>query len=178
MVRDLGDLSPRPGLQIVHGDVLDKRIVAEVIAGTDAVVSALGGAGIKDPGEAQSQGMRNIVGAMAQHGVARVLGVAGAGILDSTKGGLRHDQKEFAKMFRAVSDRHQEAWEAMKESGLDWTMLACPDIVPGERTGKYRTLENLLPEKAKKISVEDVADCLLRELMERRHIRKRVGVAY
>jgi putative NADH-flavin reductase len=178
MVRDLGTLSPRPGLQIVQGDVLDRRTVAAVIAGTDAVVSTLGGEGIKDPGEAQSQGMRNIVGAMAQHGVARVLGVAGAGILDSTKGGLRHDQKEFAKMFRAVSDRHQEAWEAMKESGLDWTMLACPDIVPGERTGKYRTLENLLPEKAKKISVEDVADCLLRELMERRHIRKRVGVAY
>ena len=178
LVRDLGTLSPRPGLQIVQGDVLDRRTVAAVIAGTDAVVSTIGGAGIKDPGEAPSQGMRNIVDAMAQNGVARVLGVAGGGILDSKKGGLRHDQKDFAPMFKAVSDRHQAAWEAMQESGLDWTMLACPDIVPGQRTGKYRTLENFLPEKATKISVEDVADLLLRELSERKHLRKRLGVGY
>ncbi len=178
LVRDLGSITPRPGMQIIQGDVLDSSTVAEVLEGTDAVVSALGGAGITDPGEAQSQGMRNIVRAMAHAGVSRVLGVAGAGILDSKKGGLRHDQKDFAKQYKAVSDRHQAAWTAMQESGLEWTMLACPDIVPGQRTGKYRTLENFLPEKATKISVEDVADCLLRELMERRFVRKRVGVGY
>jgi putative NADH-flavin reductase len=178
LVRDPHRLAPRPGLEIVTGDVLDRRVVEGVIAGADAVVSTLGGAGIEDPGEAQSQGMRNIVGAMSHLGVQRVLGVAGGGILDSPKGGLRHDQPGFPAMFKKVSDRHQAAWEAMRDSGLEWTMLAMPDIVPGERTGVYRTLENRLPEKALKISVEDVADLLLRELVQRRHLRARLGAGY
>ena len=92
LVRNSSKLAPRAGLEDVQGDILDAAAVARVIAGADAVVSGLGGAGIDDPGEAQSQGMRNIVAGMQQHGVRRVLGVAGGGILNSTDGGLRHDQ--------------------------------------------------------------------------------------
>ncbi len=178
LVRDANKLAPRPGLEIVQGDVLDAATVARVIAGADAVVSGLGGAGVADPGEAQSQGMRNIVAGMRQHGVRRVLGVAGGGILDSVNGGLRHDQPGFPAVFRKVSDRHKEAWHAMRDSGLDWTMVATGDIVPGERTGVYRTLEDFLPDGARRISVEDVADLLLRALRDGTHQQKRVGAGY
>lgn len=178
LVRDAGKLAPRPGLEVVQGDVLDAPTVAAVIAGTDAVVSGLGGAGISDPGEAQSQGMRNIVAGMARHGVRRVLGVAGGGILDAVEGGLRHDQPSFPAVFKLVSERHKQAWHAMRDSGLDWTMVATGDIVPGERTGVYRTLEDLLPEGGRRISVEDVADFLLRTLRDGTHLRKRVGAGY
>ncbi len=178
LVRDPAKLAPRPGLDVRKGDVLDATNVARVIGGADAVVSALGGAGVDDPGDAQSQGMRNIVNAMRKQGIKRVLGVAGGGILDSPAGGLRHDQPTFPAVFKEVSDRHQQAWEAMRDSHLDWTMVATGDIVPGERTGVYRTLEDLLPEGARRISVEDVADFLLREITERKHLRKRVGAGY
>lgn len=178
LVRDATKLAPRAGLEIVQGDVLEAATVARVIAGTDAVVSGLGGAGVADPGEAQSQGMRNIVAGMRLHGVRRVLGVAGGGILDSVNGGLRHDQPGFPAVFRKVSDRHKEAWHAMRDSGLDWTMIATGDIVPGERTGVYRTLEDFLPDGARRISVEDVADFLLRALRDGMHLRKRVGAGY
>ena len=178
LVRDAGKLAPRHGLEVVPGDVLDAPTVAAVIAGTDAVVSGLGGAGVADPGEAQSQGMRNIIAGMARHGVRRVLGVAGGGILDSVEGGLRHDQPSFPAVFKLVSERHKQAWHAMRDSGLDWTMIATGDIVPGERTGVYRTLEDLLPEGGRRISVEDVADFLLRSLRDGTHLRKRVGAGY
>lgn len=178
LVRDANRLAARPGLEIVQGDVLDAATVARVIAGVDAVLSGLGGAGVADPGEAQSQGMRNIVAGMRQHGVRRVLGVAGGGILDSVNGGLRHDQPGFPAVFRNVSDRHKEAWHAMRDSGLDWTMVATGDIVPGERTGVYRTLEDFLPDGARRISVEDVADLLLRALRDGTHQQKRVGAGY
>lgn len=178
LARDPSKLTPRPGLDIVQGDVLDRTAVEKTVAGVDAVVSTLGGAGIEDPGEAQSQGMRNIVAAMARHGVKRVLGVAGAGILDLKKGGLRHDLPGFPAIFLKVSKRHQEAWEAMRDSRLKWTMVAAPDIVAGKRTRTYRTIEDFLPEKTASISVEDVADFLLRELTECQHLQKRVGIGY
>ena len=178
LARDASKLAPRPGLEVVQGDVLDPATVASVISGADAVVSGLGGAGVEDPGEAQSQGMRNIVAGMQQHGVRRVLGVAGGGILNSTEGGLRHDQPTFPAVFKKVSSRHKEAWHAMRDSNLDWTMIATGDIVPGERTGVYRTLEEYLPEGGRRISVEDVADFLLRALRDGLHIQKRVGAGY
>jgi putative NADH-flavin reductase len=178
LVRDPAKLSARPGLEVLQGDVLDADGVARTIAGTDAVLSGLGGAGLGDPGEAQSRGMRNIVAAMTQHGVTRVLGVAGGGILDSEHGGLRHDQPTFPAIFRKVSERHQEAWLAMKDSDLEWTMVCTPDIVPGERTGIYRCLDERLPEGTASISVEDVADFLLGEMTAKRHVRRRVGLGY
>ena len=178
LVRDPNKLAPRDGLEIIQGDVLDAAAVARTVAGTDAVLSGLGGAGVQEPGEAQSQGMRNIVAAMQRHGVRRVLGVAGGGILDSPNGGLRHDQPTFPAIFKGVSARHKEAWIAMRDSGLDWTMIATGDIVPGERTGVYRTLEDFLPEKGNRISVEDVADFLVTELTARKHVQRRVGAGY
>lgn len=178
LVRDPSKLAPRPGLEIIAGDVLNTADVARTVSGSDAVVSGLGGAGVDNPGEAQSQGMRNIVAAMQQHGVRRVLGVAGGGILNSVNGGLRHDQPTFPAVFKQVSARHKEAWHAMRDSGLDWTMVATGDIVPGERTGVYRTLEEFLPEGGRTISVEDVADFLLMALREKKHFQKRVGAGY
>lgn len=178
LVRDPAKLTPRNGLDVIAGDVLNPADVERCIAGADAVVSGLGGAGVDNPGDAQSQGMRNIVAAMEKLGVKRVLGVAGGGILDSANGGLRHDQPTFPAVFKKVSNKHKEAWHAMRDSSLDWTMIATGDIVPGERTGVYRTLEDQLPEGGRRISVEDVADFLLRSLRERLHVKKRVGAGY
>jgi putative NADH-flavin reductase len=178
LVRDPAKLTPRAGLEVIAGDVLAPADVERTIAGADAVVSGLGGAGVDNPGDAQSQGMRNIVTAMQKLGVRRVLGVAGGGILNSVDGGLRHDQPSFPAIFKQVSAKHKEAWHAMRDSGLDWTMVATGDIVPGERTGVYRTLEDYLPEGGRRISVEDVADFLLMALREGKHLQKRVGAGY
>lgn len=178
LVRDPSKLAARAGLDVIAGDVLNPADVERTIAGADAVVSGLGGAGVDNPGDAQSQGMRNIVAAMERLGVRRVLGVAGGGILDSVNGGLRHDQPTFPAVFRKVSLKHKEAWQAMQASDLDWTMVATGDIVPGERTGVYRTLEDFLPEGGRKISVEDVADFLIRSLRDGTHLKQRVGAGY
>lgn len=178
LVRDPAKLAARDGLEIVQGDVLNPADVEKTLSGCEVVVSGLGGAGVDDPGDAQSQGMRNIVAAMRAQGVRRVLGVAGGGILDSPNGGLRHDQPSFPAVFKKVSAKHKEAWHAMRDGDVDYTMIATGDIVPGERTGVYRTQEDFLPDGARKISVEDVADFLLKALTQNLHVRKRVGAGY
>lgn len=178
LVREASSLPPQAGLVIVPGDVLDPAAVARTLTGADAVLSTLGGAGLADPGAAQSQGMRNILAAMRTIGIRRIVAVANRGVLDSAKGGLVVEQPDFPELFRPVTMKHAEAWVAMRDSGLDGTMVALPDIVPGERTGSYRTREDKLPANAERISVEDVADLMLRTLDDGSHVGKRVGAAY
>lgn len=178
LARDPKKLAPRTGLEVITGDVLDPSAVARTVSGADAVLSTLGGAGLADPGEAQSQGMRNILAAMKDAGIRRIIAVCNRGAMDSSKGGFVAEQPEFGETYRAVSMRHVEAWKAMRGSGLDATMLVFSDIVPGERTGTYRTQEEKMPPKSERISVEDAADLMLRVLGDGSHAGKRLGAAY
>jgi putative NADH-flavin reductase len=111
-----------------------------------------------------------------------VLLVAGGGILDAGPGaavpGLRQDQPGFPEVFRRVSAEHRRAWEVVRDTPLAWTAVCTGDIVPGERTGAYRHLPDVMPEGGRRISVEDLADFLLAELRDGRYVRRRVGLAY
>lgn len=178
LVRNAARLIPRSGLTIVIGDVLDPASVANTVRGADAVISTLGNAGLQAPGTAISEGMRNIAQAMVDAGVLRVLSVAGGGILDSPNGGLRQEQSTFPAIFQLTSAQHRGGWQALRNTTLEWTIACTGDIVPGERTGAYRVLDDFLPENGRRISVEDVADFLLGELVARAHLRRRVGLGY
>ena len=178
LARDPAKLTPSQGLTVVTGDVLDPVAVALTVRGADAVISTLGNAGLHAPGTAVSEGMRNIAQAMQDAGVARVLSVAGGGILDSPNGGLRQEQPSFPAIFRLTSAQHRGGWQALRETNLEWTIACTGDIVPGERTRAYRVLDDFLPEGGRRISVEDVADFLLGELSARAHLRRRVGLGY
>ena len=60
-----------PHLTIVTGDVLDYASVAAVMKDQDAVVSALGHRRLLVPSRVQSDGTRNVLRAMEEHGVQR-----------------------------------------------------------------------------------------------------------
>lgn len=173
----LADLA-HPRLTVVAGDATNPAAVARLLDGVGAVVSALGGGTMAEPGITRSAGVRTVADALVAHGTpeARVLVVAGGGILDAPGGGLRQDQPGFPAVFRAVSGEHRRAWEAVRDTGLAWTMVCTGDIVPGERTGRYRHLPDVMPEGGRRISVEDLADFLLAELEAGRYVRRRVGL--
>jgi hypothetical protein len=54
----------------------------------------------------------------------------------------------------------------------------CPDLVDGMLTQSYRAIPNLLPEGGDMISVEDVADFMVRQVANGGFVRQRVGLAY
>jgi putative NADH-flavin reductase len=145
------------------------------------VARAIGGADTTaDPGGTRSQGVRHAAAALASRGTpdARLVVVAGGGILDAPGGGLRQEQPAFPSVFRLVSAEHRRAWEAVRETPLAWTMVCTGDIVPGERTGCYRVLAEMMPEGGRRISIEDLADFILAELGPGAFVGRRVGLAY
>jgi putative NADH-flavin reductase len=179
-VRDPARLSLRDArLQLAVGDVLDPVPVADAVAGSDAVISTLGGAGLADPGHTLSLGMQHVVRAMDERGVARVLAVAGSGVLDAAEGGgLRGEAPGFPEIFRAINAEHMGTWRALRESGLRWTLVCCPDLVDGEHTGRFRREPDRLPRGGQRISVEDTAAFLLEQVESAEYVGKRVGIAY
>ena len=64
LVRDRAKLTAGSGLTAVQGDITDSKAIASTIEGAEVVLSALGGAGLANPGTILSGGMRNIVAGM------------------------------------------------------------------------------------------------------------------
>lgn len=175
----LADLA-HPRLTVVGGDARDADAVAAAVGDAEAVCSALGGGTTANPGTTRADGVRHAAAALVARGTpdARLVIVAGGGILDADGGGLRQERPTFPAVFRAVSAEHRRAWEAVRDGPLAWTCVCTGDIVPGERTGVWRALADRMPEGGRRISVEDLAAFMLAELDARRYVRRRVGLAY
>ncbi|WP_261560577.1 NAD(P)-dependent oxidoreductase [Frankia tisae] len=81
LARDPRGLPAHERLRPVAGDVRDADVVKQVIAGSDAVLSALGQR--RWGSTVCTDGMRTILPAMQAHGVARLIAFSGYGVADS-----------------------------------------------------------------------------------------------
>jgi putative NADH-flavin reductase len=171
----LSDLDKRIGISV--GDVFDVDAVRNAVSGHDAVIIALGN-GRK--GVVREIGTRNIIDAMKETGVSRLIcqSTLGAGDSENT---LSFFWKYimFGFFLRAAFEDHQKQEELVRKSGLDWTIVRPAAFTNGERTGNYKhgTLE---PKDniTLKISLADVADFLLKQLGSTRYLKKAAGVSY
>jgi uncharacterized protein len=180
LVRDPGRVPTRHDgrLHVTQGDALDERAVDEVVRGADAIISALAAPSLEAPGDFLFQAMTRVVAAARARGVRRVLAVANSGVLDARAGELRMDAPGFLPLYRPMAEAHAGTWRALRESGLDWTLVCPPDLVPGERTERFRAEADRLPAGGRSISVEDTAAFLLEQIARPEYVRRRVGIAY
>jgi uncharacterized protein len=169
----------RDGVDVVAGDLLgdDGEAVAETISGCDAVLAAIGSAGLGAPGDAIGTGTAHIARACVAFSVRRVVTLGGGGILDAPEGGLRRDRVGYPAVFVPVSGQHLTAWQALEAAGLDYTVVCTPDLTDEPASGTYRVVERMMPEGGKRVSRADVAAVMLDALERGRWIRERIGVA-
>jgi putative NADH-flavin reductase len=178
--------SPDPRAPLVRGDATDARSIANVVAGADAVVSAISprpnARGLAAPRLADN--VHAIIRGLRDAKVKRVLYVGGAGSLEVAPGEMLMDQPGFPDAYKGEAKEGLEAlqiWRA-EGDGLDWTYLSpAAEIAPGTRTGTYRTTDDRFLANAQghsRISFEDYAVAALDELETPRHVGKRFGVAY
>src|SRR5918998_1526024 len=80
LVRDTSKLTIQrhEGLKVVQGDVLDPKDVEKAVVGTRAVLSALGHTKTSSK-DVLTEGTKNIVAAMNEHGVRRLVSLTGGG---------------------------------------------------------------------------------------------------
>ena len=176
LVRSLDALQPQQGLTTVQGDVRDGETVERIIDGADAVISALG----TDSTTTLTEATATIIPGMKTHGVSRIVTIGTAGILNSRTepGKFRYRSNESRRTQTFAAEEHQRAYEMLRDSGLDWTVV-CPTYLPeGEAVGGYRTQRDYLPEDGRKISTGDTAAFAYEELLSNSNVGYRVGISY
>lgn len=164
-------------LRFISGNVCNKPDVRTAVTNHDAVIVALG-AGRK--GSIRSEGTRNVIQAMEQSGVNRLvcLSTLGAG---ESRDNLNFFWKYimFGFFLRKAYTDHQMQEEYVRNSSLTWTIVRPGAFTDGEQTGKYKHGFSSSEKHLRlKISRADVADFILKQLADDHYHYKSPAISY
>jgi len=162
------------GLTVITGDIHDVASVERSIQGQDAVICTLGARDLKKT-MIRTEGTVNIIDAMNKNKVMRLIVVSAMGVGESWNSLSMFNKFLFAVLMKSTRQDHEAQEAAVKESGLDWTIIRPSGLVNAPRTGLYSVGENI-PAKTSQISREDVADLILNDLEKRALVHKAVTI--
>ncbi|MGG9962449.1 NAD(P)-dependent oxidoreductase [Ferruginibacter sp. SUN106] len=164
-------------LELIKGALFDEGEVQDAIKGCDAVLSALGG-GFDGNDKTRTLGIKNIIAQMKKNGVQRIVAIGGMGVLNADEDTLILDTENYPKEMIPVGKEHQQAYQYLKESGVDFTFVCPPAIKDHEATGAFTTNADYLPEPNNNIiNSGDLALFMLNELEKNEYVKKRVGIS-
>jgi len=176
-VRDPAKLNlENDNLTLVTGDVFDESSVTEAIKGQDAAVCALGAGSDLKKTTVRTDGTVNIIAGMKENNVKRLVVVTAMGVGESWDALSGFNKLFFATLLKSSRNDHEAQEAAVKESGLDWTIIRPSGLVDEPRTGVYDFGENI-PAKTSKIARADVADLILKELEGNTNIGKALTIS-
>ncbi len=169
-----------PNLQITKGNVLNFSDVENATIGQDAVLSALGHKRFIIKTSILSSGTKNIIKAMENHQVSRLINITALGINDSKfKMGLYYTLFviPFILFFYFRDKSKQE--RLIQNSKLDWTIIRPGQLYNGKKRGRYQhgpKVGHYILTKI--ISRADVAHFMLTQLDDSSYLRKTPGITY
>ena len=160
-------------LRIVKGDILDADSVSRAMGGQNAVCCSIG---VKVPWiiiTVFSEGTKNLLWAMQQNGVKRLICVTGIGAGDSRgHGGFFYDCIFYPLIAWPIYADKNRQESLIRASDLEWTIVRPGFLTNGPMTKSYRALTNLTGVTAGRISRADVAHFMLMELQSNQYMKQ------
>ena len=167
-----------PNLTIVEGGLSDHHAITHALNGVNAVISVLGNTTRKalfKPNNVISQNLPNIISAMQQGKVERLLFVTSFGV----NGKIFWPEKLLLRtLFRNLFADLPVQEKLIKDSGLDWTIVRPARLTNGPKTGECRSGEYIYIHPFTSISRVDVADFLLKEAASPEYQRKVITISH
>jgi putative NADH-flavin reductase len=166
-------------LKVVAGDVYEAADLADAIAGHDAVLSVLGVPYSWKPVTVYSQGVDNIMKAMRQGSVRRL-------ICTSSGGTNPHWDRNEGIIFGLIIKRTigrttyadgRRMEDLVMRSELDWTIVRPARLRDRPTVSKYRLEEAFFIPGMLETARVDLADFILKEAVSPRYIHKAVAIA-
>ena len=165
-------------LEKIQGDAQQLEAVEGAIEGVDAAICTLG-APPSNKNKPRTHGTRNLVRAMKNQGIKRIICVSSIGVAES-----RVMLPFFIRyivmgiMLKSSMDDHATQEIAVRNSDLDWTIVRPGQLTDDPLTGNYKygflysdKTVNLNP-----IARADVADFILKQLEEDLYVHQAVGI--
>lgn len=157
--------SEYPDVQIVSGSINDQAAVGKAILGSDAVISTLGSWGTPSK-DIVSVGAENIIMAMQQQGLQRLITVSGANAFYSPDKPTLLDKLTHAFlgiMAGKILVDGEKHLALLEKSGLDWTCVRSPVMTNSKKstyrlTSKISSLIATIPRAAVVQAVIDQLD--------------------
>lgn len=165
-------------LEAIKGYVFSEPDVFKAVKGAGAVLSALGG-GIQGEDKTRSLGIKNIIAQMNKAGVSRIIALGGMGVLSDEKYVYKVLNPKYPEKYKAVGLEHLQAFENLKDSDLDWTFIASPDITDKDATGLYTTEEGYMPDDedaANSVTAGNLALFMVTEIAADEYVKKLAGI--
>ena len=174
IVRHPENVPALPGVTAKQGDARDGDALKALIAGHDAVISAVQFVPIVS---------EDLIATVRESDVPRFLVMGGAAGLETAPGVKLIDSPHFPPEYVAEASKAIAFLKLLKqEPVLDWTFVSPAALIEhGERTTKFRVGGDQLLTDAdgnSRITFEDYAIALVDELEGHAHPRQRISVAY
>ncbi|WFU13356.1 SDR family oxidoreductase (plasmid) [Rhizobium sp. CB3090] len=180
--RDTAKLSDYASkIAIVTGDLKDREAIRRNIAGSDAVISALGPNGAKTQ-EALPvmNGLRNVISAMDELGVRRLVQVSTSSHRDP-QDSFDLKAKAMGMLIKLIArgayDDIKAIGALISGSGLDWTLVRLPFLKDGPANGGPAVGFYGKAKLGMKLSRGNLAKFLFDQVSSREFVRAAPGIA-
>jgi putative NADH-flavin reductase len=169
-----------PDLTVARADAYDRAAVADVVDGSDAVLSTLGVPYSRQPITVYSTGVANIVAAMGDHGVKRLVVVSSSATephIHADGGFLLNRVLQpliVATIGKTMYADMLRMEQLVRETDLDWTVLRPSGLFDYPEPTAYRLDEAQAPGVY--TARVDLAASMLDQLTDDRFVRKVAAV--
>ena len=166
-------------LTVIQGELSDAALIETAVKGTDAVLSALGPRG-GSKNKPLTQGMQNIIAAMKNQGVRRLIMTSTLSAKDSK------DKPDFRTkaMVNLVKTTMHAAYEdivsvaeTVRASDLDWTIVRLAILNNKPKSGKVKVGYVGSGEVGTQISRADIADFMLKQIDDTKYLREAPAIS-
>ncbi|WP_136808613.1 NAD(P)-dependent oxidoreductase [Desulfosediminicola flagellatus] len=168
LVRNPSKIAKRhPNLTILRGDICDGASVNSAVHGQDVVCMTIGVPITFKPVTVFSKGAIEVIKAMEEHHVRRLICVTGIGAGNSKgHGGFLYDKIFNPLLLKTIYADKGIQEQYIMESGLDWVIVRPGRLTNGKRTGNYRVITDIAGITSTSISRADVADFIVSEITQ------------
>lgn len=169
-----------PNLEVIKGDVLNEEDVSETIKSCHVIVSLFGH--VKDSPEwLQTNGTKNIIAAMNNQQVNKIISLSGGGLPYPEKDKPKFADKAIRFIMKiAVPKILNDAiahHKVLATSGLNWIIVRGPRLTDEPRQGSYR-VGWVGVNASTKISRADLADFIITQVEDNTFVRQMPFVSY
>jgi putative NADH-flavin reductase len=157
---------PEEAICVREGDILNYDDVKNTVQGTLAVISAIG-TRPKHNDIFCARATENIVAAMKEIGIRRIICISGAMIGNTPVNRSKFMQllmNRYNKKHPAIAEDRNLQEEIIMKSGLDWTIVKPPRLSKGKAKGKYMAGEDVKATAFSSITRGELAGFIVSQL--------------